>query len=94
MKPPFSLHFDDDKYSRESFIIFPKCEESIITQGGEVGLLEKVTRRRLLSSSLQSDSTRSNVVTAEAGTLGEIIVLGTGNMEYKDFSLLLQRCGK
>lgn len=53
MSPPetvFSLHFDDA--SKESFIIFPKCEKSMITQGGEVELLKKVTRRRLLSSSL------------------------------------------
>lgn len=55
MSPPetvFSLHFDDDKYFKESFIIFPKCEKSLITQGGEVELLKKVTRRRLLFSSL------------------------------------------
>lgn len=42
----------------------------------------------------QSDSKRSNVMTDKAGTSGKIILLGTGNMEYKAFSLLLQVCGK
>lgn len=156
MSPPetiFPLHSDDDKYFKESFIIFPKCGKSMITQGGEVGLLKKVIRRRLFSSFLlfrlkfsiswmerpceseyfepemlalaimvlsvgsynkdavppvngreievnlqqcnrQSDSKRSNVMTDKAGTSGKIILLGTGNMEYKAFSLLLQGCGK